>query len=99
LLKCPVPQQGGKKPHGTENLSDAKAKEDSPPSPRQHQADLVQWAKENKERLAHHELLATGSTGEELEEELGFEVRTLLSGSLGETCRSGGRSARGTSIF
>ena len=61
--------------------------------------DLVQWAKDNKERLADHELLATGSTGEELEEELGFEVRTLLSGSLGETCRSGGRSARGTSIF
>jgi methylglyoxal synthase len=61
--------------------------------------DLVQWAKDNKERLAHYELFATGSTGEQLEDELGFEVRTLLHGPLGETCRLGGRSARGTSIF
>ena len=61
--------------------------------------DLVQWAKDNKERLPHHELFATGSTGEELEDELGVEVRTLLSGPLGENCRSGGRSARGTTIF
>jgi methylglyoxal synthase len=61
--------------------------------------DLVQWAKENKERLAHHELFATGSTGEQLEEELGFEVRTLLSGPLGGDLQIGGRSARGTSIF
>ena len=61
--------------------------------------DLVQWAKENKERLANHELFATGSTGEELEDELDIEVRTLLHGPLGETCRSGGRSVRGTSIF
>ncbi len=44
---------------------------------------MVQWAKDNKERLAHHELFATGSTGEELEDELGFEVRTLLHGPLG----------------
>ena len=61
--------------------------------------DLVQWARDNKERLAHHELFATGSTGEALEDELGVEVRKLLSGPLGEICRSGGRSARGTSIF
>ena len=62
-------------------------------------SDLVQWAKDNKAHLANHELFATGSTGEELEDELGFEVHTLLHGPLGETCRSGGRLARGTSIF
>jgi methylglyoxal synthase len=52
--------------------------------------DLVQWAKDNKERLANHELFATGSTGEELEDELGFEVRTLLHGPLGGDLQIGG---------
>ena len=61
--------------------------------------DLVQWAKENKERLAHHELLATGSTGKELEEELGFEVRTLLSGSLEGDLQIGGKISEGDSDF
>ena len=61
--------------------------------------DLVQWAKDNKERLAHHELFATGSTGEQLEDELGFEVRSLLHGPLGETCRSGGKISEGDIDF
>ncbi len=61
--------------------------------------DLVQWAKDNKERLAHHELFATGSTGEELEDELGVEVRTLLSGPLGGTCRSGEDQRGGHRFF
>src|SRR3569623_499163 len=45
--------------------------------------DLLQWAKDNKERLANHDLFATGSTGEQMEEELGVEVPTLLHGPLG----------------
>jgi methylglyoxal synthase len=57
--------------------------------------DLVQWAKDNKERLAHHELFATGSTGEELEEELGFELRTLLHGPLGGDLQIGGKISEG----
>jgi hypothetical protein len=61
--------------------------------------DLVQWAKENKERLANHELFATGSTGEELEDELGFEVRTLLHGPLGGDLQIGGKISEGRIDF
>jgi methylglyoxal synthase len=61
--------------------------------------DLVQWAKDNKERLANHELFATGSTGEELEDELGFEVRTLLHGPLGGDLQIGGEDQRGGHRF
>jgi methylglyoxal synthase len=62
-------------------------------------ADLVQWAKENKGRLAHHELFATGSTGEELEEELDIEVRTLLHGPLGGDLQIGGKISEGDIDF
>jgi methylglyoxal synthase len=58
-------------------------------------SDLVQWAKDNKERLAHHELFATGSTGEELEDELGFDVHTLLHGPLGGDLQIGGKISEG----
>ena len=52
--------------------------------------DLVQWAKDNQERLANHELFATGLTGEQLGEELGVEVHTLLHGPLGGDQQIGG---------
>jgi methylglyoxal synthase len=45
--------------------------------------DLVEWAKYNRVLLAHHEIFATGTTGEVLERELGFEVTKLQSGPLG----------------
>ncbi len=61
--------------------------------------DLVQWAKDNKERLAHHALFATGSTGAELEDELGVEVRTLLSGPLGGDLQIGGKISEGDIDF
>ena len=61
--------------------------------------DLIQWAKDNKERLAHHELFATGSTGEALEDELGVEVRKLLSGPLGGDLQIGGKISEGDVDF
>ena len=61
--------------------------------------DLVQWAKDNKERLANHELFATGSTGEQLEDELGVEVRTLLHGPLGGDLQIGGKISEGDIDF
>ena len=61
--------------------------------------DLVQWAKENKAHLANHELFATGSTGEELEDELGFEVHTLLHGPLGGDLQIGGKISEGDIDF
>jgi methylglyoxal synthase len=45
--------------------------------------DLVEWAKFNRDLLAHHIIYATGTTGEMLERELGFKIRKLESGPLG----------------
>jgi methylglyoxal synthase len=45
--------------------------------------DLVEWAKFNRDLLAHHEVYATGTTGDMLEKELGFEITKLQSGPLG----------------
>ena len=45
--------------------------------------DLVEWAKYNRDLLAHHKVFATGTTGLILERELGFEIIKLQSGPLG----------------
>jgi len=45
--------------------------------------DLVEWARFNRDLLAHHDVYATGTTGEILERELGFRIRRLQSGPLG----------------
>ena len=45
--------------------------------------DLVEWAKFNRDLLAHHTVYATGTTGALLERELGFPIRKLESGPLG----------------
>ncbi len=43
-------------------------------------ADLLEWAKYNRDELAQHELYATGGTGKMLEETLNFKI---VSGPLG----------------
>lgn len=45
--------------------------------------DLVEWAKFNRDLLAHHQVFATGTTGRVLEQELGFGIESLRSGPLG----------------
>ncbi len=45
--------------------------------------DLVEWAKFNRDLLAHHRVYATGTTGDMLERELGFKIIKLQSGPLG----------------
>jgi methylglyoxal synthase len=45
--------------------------------------DLIEWAVYNKTVLSEHELIATGTTGQLLEDSLGLPVRKLLSGPLG----------------
>lgn len=45
--------------------------------------DLLEWAKFNRDLLAHHEVFATGTTGQALEQLLGFEIHKLQSGPLG----------------
>jgi methylglyoxal synthase len=45
--------------------------------------DLLEWAKFNRDLLAHHKIYATGTTGETLMGQLGLEVNKLQSGPLG----------------
>jgi len=45
--------------------------------------DLVEWATYNRDLLAHHDVYATGTTGEVLEQVLGFKITKLQSGPLG----------------
>ena len=45
--------------------------------------DLVEWAKFNRDLLAHHQVFATGTTGRILEQELGFNIESFRSGPLG----------------
>lgn len=57
--------------------------------------DLVDWAVHNREMLATHELLATGTTGKLLEEKLGLPVKKLFSGPLGGDQQIGSMIAEG----
>jgi methylglyoxal synthase len=57
--------------------------------------DLVEWALCNKELLAHHDLLATSTTGAAIESEVELPVRRLLSGPLGGDLQLGAKIAEG----
>lgn len=46
-------------------------------------ADLLAWAKHNRESLSHHTLFATGTTGKMLAHELELPVHLFQSGPLG----------------
>jgi methylglyoxal synthase len=61
--------------------------------------DLMQWARDNKDRLAQHELFATGSTGEQLEDVLDTEIHALTSGPLGGDQQIGAKIAEGDIDF
>ena len=61
--------------------------------------DLVEWAKFNRDLLAHHEVFATGTTGEMLEKELEFEITKLQSGPLGGDQQVGAMIANGEIDF
>ncbi len=61
--------------------------------------DLVEWAKFNRDLLAHHKIYATGTTGRILEQELGIAVVKLQSGPLGGDMQVGAGIARGDIDF
>lgn len=61
--------------------------------------DLVEWAKYNRDLLAHHTVYATGTTGALLEQELGFPIRRLESGPLGGDQQIGARIVDGDIDF
>ena len=58
-------------------------------------ADLLDWARFNREVLSGHELFATGTTGQILADELGLAVNRYLSGPLGGDQQVGAAIAEG----
>ena len=61
--------------------------------------DLLEWARYNRDLLAHHELLATGTTGKLLEEALKTLIVKLQSGPLGGDLQIGAKNAEGLIDF
>ena len=58
-------------------------------------ADLLEWARFNRDVLAKHDLCGTGTTGSLLEQELSVPVEKLMSGPLGGDQQIGARIAEG----
>ena len=58
-------------------------------------AELLDWAREHRERLAAHELWATGTTGGMLADALGLDIHRLKSGPLGGDRQMGAVIAEG----
>lgn len=61
--------------------------------------DILEWAKYNRDLLAHHTLFATGTTGALIEENLKMPVSRLQSGPLGGDQQVGAKIAEGTIDF
>lgn len=61
--------------------------------------DLLEWALYNRDLLAHHELLATGTTGKLLEDALKTPIEKLQSGPLGGDLQIGAKIAEGLIDF
>jgi methylglyoxal synthase len=57
--------------------------------------DLIDWADYNKSALSRHDLVATGTTGKLLEDQLDRPVKKLLSGPLGGDQQIGSMIAEG----
>jgi methylglyoxal synthase len=57
--------------------------------------DLIEWAEHNKILLGRHELVATGTTGKLLEEQLDRPVKKMMSGPLGGDQQIGSMIAEG----
>jgi methylglyoxal synthase len=57
--------------------------------------EMLEWARENREHLARHELYATGTTGHMLEDALALPITRFLSGPLGGDQQVGAGIAEG----
>ena len=58
-------------------------------------SELIEWAVYNKTSLSRHELIATGTTGRMLEEQLDRPIKKMLSGPLGGDQQIGAMIAEG----
>lgn len=61
--------------------------------------DLVEWVRFNRNILAQHSVIATGTTGRLLEQELGIDIILLKSGPLGGDQQIGAKIAEGEVDF
>src|SRR5262245_15155170 len=61
--------------------------------------DLLEWARYNRGLIAQHEICATGTTGNLLEQELGVPINKLQSGPLGGDQQIGAKIAEGEIDF
>jgi methylglyoxal synthase len=61
--------------------------------------DLLEWAKFNRDLLAHHKIYATGTTGTYLEKELKLQIKRLESGPLGGDQQIGSKIVDGDIDF
>ena len=61
--------------------------------------DLIEWVVYNRHAIVIHDLVATGTTGTLLEEELGVGIRKLQSGPLGGDQQLGALIAEGEIDF
>lgn len=57
--------------------------------------ELTTWAVQHKAKLVNHDLMATGTTGNLLQKQLGVPVDALISGPLGGDQQLGGMIAEG----
>lgn len=57
--------------------------------------ELTEWVKKHKVELSRHQLIATGTTGKMIEEEIGVNVQRVLSGPLGGDQQLGAMIAEG----
>jgi methylglyoxal synthase len=58
-------------------------------------AELVEWAKYNRDKISRFEIIATGTTGKLLENELGLKVHAMQSGPLGGDQQIGAQITEG----
>lgn len=61
--------------------------------------DLLEWATVNKDRLAHHLLFATGTTGRIISENTGLSIVCFQSGPLGGDQQIGSKIVEGEIDF
>ena len=62
-------------------------------------ADLIEWAQFNRGTLSRHNLVATGTTGRLLQEQVGLDVKRLHSGPLGGDMQLGAMISEGKVDF